>query len=452
MAGNNKKKNCSVKVGNILFSKKWILLLTLVLLALVIFQTYTMVSITGMASASGTISMCIIGPPNITSIPDQNATVGRLFSYQVNCTSVCNETLNFYHLTIPTLDSFAINASTGEVNFTPQSGEEGSYTAYVYCDKFAFDADSESFTLTVNGECDGPGIIQGVLADNNNDIELNWTNVTDALSYTIYHSTNISEIMTLDIDSIPGTVTKIENITDLNWTDTAANLTDKRYYHVSAQKSGIECLSSDTAIGKFTYQYDTPNSDVYGTLASNRIALYLNLTYDSETFLQEIPGALNPTLSRLDKSNSSGEYLTTHVRGLADGNIFDLEFGTAYQITLDEGFNQTVVGKIYNPPYTLQYQVPSSDTYGSLATNLYGVFDFQTNYTAETFLQEVPGALNPTISRLDKSNTSGEFLTTHVRGLADGNDFNMLIGTGYAITVDSDYNHTLCTNTTLCFE
>jgi len=310
------------------------------------------------------------------------------------------------------------------------------------------EATQGTVSLMIVPPCTPPSYLSISLNVDNESADLNWTYVSTANSYNIYYSSNISAIMTLDLNNIPLDVIKIENITATNWTDWNASEVQKRYYTVSTVQINTECLTSDIPVGKFTYYYDAPYSSIYGTLASNRIALYLNVSYNAESFLQEIPGNLNPTISRLDKTNASGEYLTTHVRGLDDGNNFPLYISIGYQITVDDYFNQTIAGKVYIPPYILYYDVPNSSTYGILATNLRGIWDFNKTYDAESFLQEIPGNLNPTISRLDKTNASGEYLTTHVRGLNDGNNFGMNLGVGYAITVDDYHNQTLCTN---CF-
>ncbi|MBU1111806.1 MAG: hypothetical protein KJ896_03430, partial [Nanoarchaeota archaeon] len=362
--------------------------------------------------------------------------------------SDCGEALTFYHVSIPALASFNINSSTGLINFTPQSGEQGSYNVYVYCSKSGFPANSTIFTLNVLNPTVGPLNFTGSLNVDNESVNLNWTSVSGASSYTIYHSSNISSIMNLNVSSVPGDVSSVTGLSDLNWTDTNASDVQRRYYTVSATVSGNETLTSDRPVGKFTYYYTTPNSTTYGTLSSNRIVLYLNASYSAEDFLQEIPASLNPTLSKLEKSNTSGEYLTTHVRGLNDGNNFTLEFSEGYQLTVDSEFNHTVVGVVAMTPYNLSYDVPFSSQYGTLASNWVGIYDFNNTYTAESFLQEIPAYLNSTISRLEKSNASGEYLTTHVRGLNDGNNFTMSLGTGYVVTVDAGYNHTLCSE---CF-
>jgi len=304
---------------------------------------------------------------------------------------------------------------------------------------------------TVSAQILAPFLIDGRLNSDGQSVDLNWTNTTSALHYNIYYSENISAIATLNLNSIPSDVQNFSNITSLNYTDSAASQTQKRYYTASYTTNSGETLTSDQPVGKVTYYYDVLNSTIYGTLTSNRISLYLNNNYSAESFLQEIPGTLNPTISRLEKSNASDEYLVTHVRGLNDGNDFQMFASEGYLLTVNDFYNHTLVNDIINPPYILYYNVFNSTNYGSLASNWKGIYDIKKNYTAESFLQEIPGTLNPTISRLEKSNASGEYLVTHVRGLNDGNDFQMSISKHYIVTVNSNHNHTLCNSTTACF-
>lgn len=286
-------------------------------------------------------------------------------------------------------------------------------------------------------------------AVDNESIDLNWTEVPGADYYNVYYSSNISAIMTFNLSQPYLDVFNVTNITDSNYTDQNASDDQKRYYLITYVANGTEYLTDYREVGKYTFYYDSLNSSTYGALASNRIGIYFDVNYTAESFLQGIPGSLNPTISKLEKSNASGEYLTTHVRGLADGNDFQMIPGDGYIVTVDSGYNHTVAGAVYYPDYTLPYTVVNSSTYGTLASNWATIYDTKKNYTAESFLQEIPGSLNPTISRLDKSNSSGEYLTTHVRGLADGNDFPMQVGISYIVTVDDNFNHTICT--TDCF-
>ncbi len=437
------------------WSSRWrrvMLAVALVLVVVSIINTLVIVTLTGKATeSSGQVGLCIMGPPNITEIPNQNAVANQNFYYAVNCSQHCGEPLSFAHLNIPTLNSFNINSSTGIINFTPQIGEEGNYHTYIYCSKATFDPDSEYFLLSIASAWLGPTYFDGRVNADKQSIDLNWSAVSSADYYNIYYSSNLSAMMLLDVSGAHPLVTELSNITALNWTDTNASQVQKRYYLVSAVKNTSETLTASLPVGKFSYYYDAPVSTVYGTLATNQIYLYLNVSYTAESFLQEIPAQYNPTISQMDKSNSSGEYYTTHVRGLNDGNNYNLESNAGYQLTVDGYYNHTIAGKVYNRTYTLSYTAPVSSTYGTLASNFRGPYDFKTAYTAESFLQEIPSGYNPTISRLEKSNSSGEYYTTHVRGLNDGNNFAFELGKAYLITVDAAYNHTLCT-TSSCFQ
>ncbi len=306
-----------------------------------------------------------------------------------------------------------------------------------------------STTINFNVGQEVAGIDIDLNAVDNQSIDLNWTDVSGADYYNLYYSSNISAIMTLNLSAVSLDVYNVSNITDSNYTDSNASDDQKRYYIVTYVINGTEYLTNYREVGKYSFYYNVLNSSTYGPLASNRIGIYFDVNYTAESFLQQIPGHLNPTMSRLDKSNASGEYLTTHVRGLNDGNDFQMISGEGYIVTLDSEYNHTVAGVVYDPSYILHYTVLNSSTYGTLASNWATVYDTKKNYSAESFLQEIPGGLNPTMSRLDKSNSSGEYLTTHVRGLNDGNDFIMEVGISYIITVDDNYNHTICT--TDCF-
>ncbi|MFC1801659.1 hypothetical protein ACFLZB_04315 [Nanoarchaeota archaeon] len=296
-----------------------------------------------------------------------------------------------------------------------------------------------------------PGVknitFNGSLNSNNFSVDLNWTNLTSPpdydLYYIVYYSSNISAIMNLDPNNVSPNVSSFSPIYTPYYTDHTADQVQVRYYRVGYVIYDVVQLANGTPVGKFTYYYDAPVSSVYGTLASNRISPYLNLSETAASFLQGVPSYLNPTISRLDKTNNAGEHLTTHVKGF-NANNFPLVIGEAYQVTVDDYYNHTVVGNVYLPPYSLNYIVPNSSIFGILASNWYGIYDFKKKYTAESFLQEIPGGLNPTISKLDKSDGAGEHLTTHVQNLSDGNNFTMYPGTGYVITVDQNYTHALC--------
>ncbi len=416
------------------------------LLAVVIFNFYLALTVTGMASGAN-VSICIVGPPTMDSLSNQTATVDSLFTYQVNCTSNCGENLTFFGSSVD-LSTFSINSSTGLINFTPVSGEGGEHLTSVTCGKSGFEDNnaSDSFYITVSevSAVLGPSEINCTLNQDDSNVDLNWTSVSGAIRYTIYYSSNISQIVNLSLDNIGVNVTQV-NFTVRNWTDTSAYNVTKRYYTVSATTSGGVGLTEDTVCGKFTYEFDVPVSGTYGKLASNYLSLYLNNNYTAESFMQELPSYLNSTLSILQKSDGNGEFIKTHVRGLSDGNDFNLIETEGYLLTVDNYYNHTIVKDISPEPYNVNYTIFVSSSKGKLATNWKGIYDFNRTHTAETLLQQIPSYLNSTASTLMKTDVSGEFLKTHVRGLSDGNDFDIELGKGYIFTLDNNYTQTLCT-------
>jgi hypothetical protein len=429
--------------------KRIALVITVLLIVVNILNVVTLLSITG--KATGTASMCILGPPNATTLPNMTITIGDLTTIAQNETPDCGESIAWssFQNGSPVLASFYLDPDNGTINFTAAAGETGSYLIYINASKDGFPVNTTSFNLTVQGAF-APVNFSGRKGTDNSSINLTWANTSAVDNYTIYYSINISEIVNLDVtQALPANTTPVYNITDANWTDHNASNETRRYYKVSAYSSGTESLTSENAMGKFTIEYTVPDSTQYGSLTTNRFAIYLNVSYAAEEFLQEISSSLNPTISRLDKTNASGEFLTTHVQALDDGNNFTMEAGIGYEVTVDSNFSHTIVGPVLDAPYNLSYDVPDSTQYGALTSNRRGVFDFNKSYKAESFTAEINSSLNPTISRLDKTNASGEFLTTHVGGLNDGNNFSILVGTSYVITVDGNTTHVLCTT---CFD
>jgi len=433
---------------------KEIVVVTIVIIMLLnILNFFFIVTITGKVTSDSLASLCIYGDPSISSIPNQGATVGTEFSFQVNCTLGCDQGANSYGGTaVPTLNSFFINTSTGLINFTPGSGEETNspYTVVVLCQRKGLTTDTESFQLNVNPATTipYPDQLNCSLNQDNSSADLIWSSVSGSTRYTIYHSSNISQIVNLSLSNIGAEVTQF-NVTDSNWTDSTANQELKRYYTVSATTSAGVALTNDTVCGKFTYQFDVPVSDTYGKLASNYLSFYLDNNYTAEAFLQELPSYLNSTLSILEKSDASGEFLKTHVRGLSDGNDFNIVETEGYLLTVDNNFNHTIIKDVKPEPYNISYTIFLSSSKGKLATNWRGIYDYNKTHTAESLLQEIPSLYNSTASILQKTNGNGEFLKTHVRGLSDGNDFDIELGKGYIFTLDANYTQTSCTR---CFD
>ena len=84
-------------------------------------------TLTGEVTTVGNVSICLVRPPAITAIPDQEATSGQEFTYQVGTTFYgANTSTSFLDNT--TL--FAINGS-GYISFTPAAADVGSHSILI---------------------------------------------------------------------------------------------------------------------------------------------------------------------------------------------------------------------------------------------------------------------------------------------------------------------------------
>ena len=106
-----------------------IITLTFIVIFLSFLNVITMVTLTGKATAQmqGTTSLCIAHPPEIESIPSQNATSGSVFTYQVNATFYGENSSNSF---TDNTSLFNINSS-GYISFTPSSSSAGTYTILI---------------------------------------------------------------------------------------------------------------------------------------------------------------------------------------------------------------------------------------------------------------------------------------------------------------------------------
>ncbi len=123
-----------------------VLIVLLIVINLIHFAVIT--TITGQVTTEGNVSICIMRPPSIDSIPDQSATVSTAFTYQVGVTFYGdNTTTAFYDDT----SLFNINQS-GYINFTPTSTQVGTSTIEIIAEDrsgcLAVNS-SDSFILTI---------------------------------------------------------------------------------------------------------------------------------------------------------------------------------------------------------------------------------------------------------------------------------------------------------------
>ncbi len=120
-------------------------MVVLVLALVNILNLFVVTGITGDV-AQGITSLCIDFPPVITAIPDNSATIGSLFSYQVLVTDDDDNNLTYYDNT--TL--FNIN-SAGLISFTPAASSISSIEITVEDNSGCVSSNStDQFTLTIS--------------------------------------------------------------------------------------------------------------------------------------------------------------------------------------------------------------------------------------------------------------------------------------------------------------
>jgi hypothetical protein len=100
------------------------------------------------------IGICIDQPPILEPIGNKSANITMLFTYQINATNPISSPIYYYANITPDFPSFDLNRTTGLMNFTPQEGEEGNYTIYIwishdYCGWNANDSETINFEVKV---------------------------------------------------------------------------------------------------------------------------------------------------------------------------------------------------------------------------------------------------------------------------------------------------------------
>ncbi|NJA05139.1 PASTA domain-containing protein [Methylococcaceae bacterium WWC4] len=97
--------------------------------------------------------------PKIGSSPLTTATVGILYSYNVNATDSDNDTLSYSLSAYPT--GMTIISQTGQISWTPAANQTGSQAVSVNVNDGQGGSDSQSFSITVNAadQVDVPAVI-----------------------------------------------------------------------------------------------------------------------------------------------------------------------------------------------------------------------------------------------------------------------------------------------------
>ncbi|MBU1111890.1 MAG: hypothetical protein KJ896_03850, partial [Nanoarchaeota archaeon] len=391
-------------------------------------------------------------PPNVTlSLPADNYINDS--SDPVSVTFECNATddaglanISLY-ITNSSNQSFALNQTTsisGTSNSTSWTLElaNGNYTwnCLAYDSSGNSDWGDSNRSLTINYTILGLGRpnLTITLNPDNESSDLNWTNVTNALSYTLYYSDNLCEIINMNLNNISYGIRNITGLTYLNSTDFNASNNQSIYYRVSAVRGSLENLSLDI-VGKHTYYLIGTSSGTNDNNRKNWISLALNASYDAETFVQNIPEGLGIRVKKLDRPDNDSYTYITHNK--AGPNNFTMELEGGYEIEVSNDINYTIVGVPFVSPFTYQLIGTSSGTNDNKRKDWIGVKSCNSNNTdAETFIQGVPGDVGIRVKKLDRPDNNTYTYITHNK--AGPNNFTMDVGGGYVVEVSDNVNYT----------
>jgi len=308
-------------------------------------------------------------PPNITLIAPANNTLNTtshniIFYYNVtddsaiaNCSLVLNDIIN------QTNSSVIINASTN--NFTATL-IDGNYNWSINCTDSAGNTGvSDVYNLTINiteaGLISSPNITIR-LSDDNKSVTLNWSNISNADSYRLYYSDNVSLIIYLNISNVPSNVYNI-TLTDANYTD--ANLTSQRYYRVSAVLGSAENLSQQT-VGKYIIGLEQ---------GLNAFSIIFNSTENnlSQVLRTDVPGAIK-TVYYYNGSYTKVDYLNNYTKEIAfkQSNALFVNSVLLYNLTLVGYVQNTTINlssglNLVGSPY--YYDLPLNESLNTDPSN-----------------------------------------------------------------------------------
>ena len=268
--------------------------------------------------------------------------------------------------------------------------------------------------------------------------DLNWSNISEAETYCIYYSDDLSLLKSISPGSIPSGVTQVCNITILNFTDPTANESLFRYYTVSAVNPVLENISEDI-VGKCSHYLLGIDYGSNDHKRKNWIGRCMNSTMYAEDIAQNIPSDAGIRVIKLVRPDASTYAYSTHDKNF--GNNFSILAGVGYEVEVSADAYYTEVGIPFDSLFTY---------------NLYG-FPFGTNdhkrknwisipystapYDAERFLTEIPDSNGIRTIKLVRANSSTYAYSTHDKNFT--NNFPMYVGVGYTAEVRNDSNYTL---------
>jgi len=270
------------------------------------------------------------------------------------------------------------------------------------------------------------------------DIPLNWTNITNAASYTVYYTDDLCEMMSLNLNNVSSAISNVSGITDINWTDSNAPDNQTRYYSVSSVRGISENLSEDIVV-KHTYIFFGATASTNDNNRKNWVSMAFNRSYDAETFIQEVPDGKGIRVKRLDRPNNSSYTYITHNKG--GPNNFTMSMGEGYEVEVSNNVNYTVAGDAITSALTYGLFGEPTSTNDNNRKTWIGTRQCMNNASdAETFIQGVPNNSGIRVKKLDRPNNTTYTYITHNK--AGPNNFTMDLGYGYEIEVSADESYT----------
>ncbi|MBT7930284.1 hypothetical protein HN698_00005, partial [Candidatus Woesearchaeota archaeon] len=180
---------------------------------------------------------------------------------------------------------------------------------------------------------------------NDSALYLNWTNVTDADSYTVYYSTNVSQILNLNTSNLGDAVTNVTGISILNWTDTSSGSVTERYYRVAAIRLSNDNVTNST-VGKYDIEVveatGIPGSDVDLNLIS--IPLIPN-DYSINTIINQSSNSDLIYRYNTDTQNYQSTQFFAGFGWFGDFDEFEPGVGYAFK-PVAASYNFTVLGTV----------------------------------------------------------------------------------------------------------
>ena len=295
-----------------------------------------------------------------------------------------------------------------------------------------------SFSIIVVG-LPAPFDLEAVVVDPGNAVRINWSNITQAESFTVYFSSNLISMLELNTSAIPFDVINVTGLTDTNFTDVTVQEDEARFYRVSSVRGTNENLSTEIVCA-VTYRLFGEGSPSNAHRLENWLAFPCGDSF-AERLLQDIIEGSGVNVTKLDRADQDSFQFITHVKGLDDGKNFSLELSRGYAVFVNHSVNHTVAGDFLLGPQNYSLFGEGSPSNAHRLENWFG-FRFNTSFFTERFLQDIPNGSGVKTTRLERTGKNAFQFITHVKGLDDGKNFSLEPDQNYAMFVNHSENIT----------